>query len=91
MEDITQRQAQIFEFIVDQIATNYTPPTLREMMAHFGITSPNGISCHLRALVAKGYLRHLKDGGGRCYVPIHNPDACLFCGAEVLPDQPPAS
>jgi repressor LexA len=41
------------------------PPTVREIGASMGITSTNGVRCHLDALVKKGYLERVPYGS-RC-------------------------
>ena len=57
---LTKRQLQVLKFIVNTIRERYAPPTIRELGAHLGITSTNGISDHLRALDRKGYLTRVK-------------------------------
>lgn len=53
---LTPRQAQIYEYIRNQIRTRGYGPTLREIGVRFGIRSPNGVLRHLKALERKGYL-----------------------------------
>ena len=55
-EELTKRQRQILEFIESEAARRGIPPTVREVAAHFGIASPNGAACHIKALEDKGYL-----------------------------------
>ncbi len=57
MEELTKRQKVIFEFIRDKILNRGYGPTVREIGDEFGIRSPNGVMCHLRALEKKGLLR----------------------------------
>lgn len=52
----TQKQADILQWIASSIKENGYPPTLRELGAHFGIRSTNGVHDHLWALEKKGYL-----------------------------------
>lgn len=54
---LTPRQQKMFRFIGEQIATRLRPPTLREIGDHMGISSPNGVVCHLKALERKGLIR----------------------------------
>jgi repressor LexA len=54
---LTKRQAHILAFIRSQIASRSKPPTVREIMAHFGFASPNAVASHLRALERKGFIR----------------------------------
>ena len=57
MRGLTKRQQLVLEFIQASIQENGFPPTLREIGAHFGIRSTNGVNDHLLALQRKGYLR----------------------------------
>ena len=57
MRGLTKRQQLVLEFIQDSIQEHGYPPTLREIGAHFGIRSTNGVNDHLLALERKGYLR----------------------------------
>jgi len=50
---LTKRQAEILAFIRENIVAEQRMPSFREMMLKFGIKSPNGIKCHLFALVKK--------------------------------------
>lgn len=52
---LTERQRGIMEFIRQRIAAGL-PPTIREIGAHFGIRTPNGVMCHLKALEARGLI-----------------------------------
>jgi repressor LexA len=54
---LTARQRQILDFILEQIDRRGIPPTIREIGARFGISSPNGVRDHLLALQRKGYLK----------------------------------
>lgn len=53
---LTQKQQRILDFIKAEIKTRQRPPTVREIMKHFGYTSPNGVSCHINALTKKGAI-----------------------------------
>jgi repressor LexA len=46
----------VLRFIRQSIHDRGYPPTLREIGAHMGIKSTNGVNDHLRALERKGYL-----------------------------------
>lgn len=56
MQGLTSRQQQVLDFIRESILERGYPPTLREIGAHMGIRSTNGVNDHLRALERKGYL-----------------------------------
>jgi len=55
-DQMTERQRKIYEFIRDKIRNRGYGPTVREIGEHFGIKSPNGVMCHLKALEKKGLL-----------------------------------
>ena len=56
----TKRQAAVVRALVALTAKQGYPPTFRELAAKLGISSPNGIACHLRALREKGYVEWAK-------------------------------
>ncbi|MFO1040804.1 MAG: transcriptional repressor LexA [Planctomycetaceae bacterium] len=53
---ITPRQREIFEYLREVIVARGYGPTVREIAQHFGIASPNGVTCHLKALEKKGLI-----------------------------------
>jgi repressor LexA len=53
---LTARQREIFEYLREKIVTRGYGPTVREIGQHFGIVSPNGVTCHLKALEKKGLI-----------------------------------
>lgn len=55
-DQLTDRQRAVFEFIRDKIVNRGYGPTVREIGDEFGIRSPNGVMCHLRALEKKGLI-----------------------------------
>lgn len=95
MISLTDRQARILDFVRGYLAANGYPPTLREIGAHMGIRSTNGVNDHLRALERKGHIERLPllsrgirlvaPGLGRPPqpAPIASPTevACPTCGA----------
>src|SRR5262245_26140116 len=54
MTQLTSRQKEVFEFVRDLITNRGYGPTVREIGDKFGISSPNGVMCHLKALEKKG-------------------------------------
>lgn len=57
LQPLTERQKMILDFIKQSIRERGYPPSLREIGAHMGIKSTNGVNDHLTALERKGYLR----------------------------------
>ena len=53
---LTKRQKQIYDFIKDKIMNRGYGPTVREIGKAYGIRSPNGVMCHLKALEKKGLI-----------------------------------
>ena len=53
---ITDRQRDVLLAIIEYLAANGYPPTMREIGDAVGIGSTNGVSEHLQALTKKGYL-----------------------------------
>ena len=64
LKPLTSRQQQIFDFILECIATNGAPPTRVEIAEHFGFRSPNAAEDHLKALDKKGHIE-LRSGTSR--------------------------
>ncbi len=72
MQGLTDRQQQVLKYIKDSITDRGYPPTLREIGAHMGIRSTNGVNDHLRALERKGYLTR-EDMKSRALRPVNVP------------------
>jgi len=64
LKPLTQRQQEIFDFIIDCIASNGAPPTRVEIAQHFGFKSANAAEDHLKALNKKGHIE-LRSGTSR--------------------------
>src|SRR5436305_9879640 len=60
VDQLTTRQAAVFEFIREKVQTRGYGPTVREIGEHFKISSPNGVMCHLRALEKKGLMHRVR-------------------------------
>jgi len=56
LDNLTQRQREIYDFIRTKIQGRGYGPTVREIGTEFGIRSPNGVMCHLKALQKKGLI-----------------------------------
>lgn len=63
-KELTDRQQEVFNFIVTHIEEKGYPPTIREMQMGLTIGSLRGVTIHLDALQKKGYIDRLsaKDG-----------------------------
>jgi repressor LexA len=54
---LTPKQQQILDFILDFRAKEGCSPSIPEIQAEFGFRSPNAVAAHLEALAAKGAIR----------------------------------
>jgi repressor LexA len=57
LDALTPRQKEIYNFIKGKIQGRGYGPTVREIGNEFGIKSPNGVMCHLKALQKKGLIQ----------------------------------
>jgi repressor LexA len=71
MEEITQRQKMVLDFIADHLERHGYPPTLREIGGHLGVSGTLGVMKHLDALERKGYIR--KTAGSSRGIMITGP------------------
>ena len=53
---LTDRQQAVYDMIRGLIVRRGYGPTVREIGEEFGIKSPNGVMCHLKALERKGLI-----------------------------------
>ena len=53
---MTPKQEAIYKFIRSRILSGDPAPTVREIGEEFGIRSPNGVMCHLKAIAKKGHI-----------------------------------
>ncbi|MGN1329078.1 MAG: transcriptional repressor LexA [Eubacterium sp.] len=57
MEEISEKQKQIFEFIKDRIAGYGTAPSVREIGLAVGLKSTSSVQYNLNALEEAGYIK----------------------------------
>ncbi len=72
---LTDRQQNVYDMIRELIVKRGYGPTVREIGEHFGIKSPNGVMCHLRALERKGLIRR-SPNKSRAIELMHAADRC---------------
>ena len=65
---LTPRQDEIFQYIKKCIVEDQCPPTVRQIGNKFGIRSPNGVMCHLKALERKKYIERVENESRRIKV-----------------------
>lgn len=81
---LTARQREIFLFIWDHTCREGFQPSYRDVMEHFGITSPNGVLVHIRAMARKGWVR---PGTMRSVRFLRQPDGREFRGFVAAPEK----
>ena len=65
MDELTNRQKTVYDFIIAFSNRTGYPPTMREIANHLGISGTLGVMKHLAALEKKGYLtRTVGDSRG---------------------------
>ncbi len=77
-------QARIFLFLFASTMRLGYQPSYREVGARFGITSPNGVKCHLEALEQKGWIGP-SGGDSRAVRFLRCPDGGPFRGFALHP------
>ncbi len=81
MEELTDRQREILNFIVKESETRGFPPTIREIGEEMNISSTNGVNDHLKALERKGYIQR-GEQQSRSLVPTKRARLVLGLGAR---------
>jgi repressor LexA len=81
MEELTERQREILNFIVRESELRGFPPTIREIGEEMDIRSTNGVNDHLKALERKGYLLR-GEQQSRSLVPTKRARLVLGLGAR---------
>jgi repressor LexA len=64
VNELTERQTEILDFIRSYIAEEHLPPAVADIARAFGFRSPNAVTGHLKALRRKGHIR-LRPGRAR--------------------------
>jgi repressor LexA len=73
LSKLTPRQREIYDFIKEKIESRGYGPTVREIGDAFKIKSPNGVMCHLNALVAKGRIVRQEKSARAIQLVDHRP------------------
>jgi repressor LexA len=59
--ELTDRQRQVYEFLLSFWRTNGFPPSIREVAGHFGFRSTRAVVDHLNALERKGWINRGRE------------------------------
>lgn len=57
MNELTRKQEEVLKFVKEFIVSHGYPPTVREICASLGLSSPATVHSHLNQLELKGYIR----------------------------------
>lgn len=60
MKGLTKRQDEILTYIKEYVVSNGYPPTVREICAAIGVSSPATVHAHLQNLENKGMIKRKK-------------------------------
>lgn len=77
--ELTDRQREIFEAIYASARDLGYQPSHHELKDRFGISSPNGLKCHLDAIRHKGWI-DIRSGESRSLRFLRRPDGTEFTG-----------
>lgn len=69
MNNLTQRQKEILEFVTEYIKKNETSPSFNEIKDKFGLSALSTVHEHITELVDKGYLRRDERKERGLYLP----------------------
>lgn len=81
MDEITDRQKEILQFIMRTSEDRGYPPTIREIGEEMDIRSTNGVNDHLKALERKGFLTR-GEQQSRSLVPTKRARLVLGLGSR---------
>lgn len=79
-EALSARQAEILNYIEEQISRRGTSPTYRDIARHFGYDAVGTVQDHVRALIRKGFLKK-EEGVARGLQLAHH---CQAVSVPVL-------
>ncbi|AEB07080.1 SOS-response transcriptional repressor, LexA [Coriobacterium glomerans PW2] len=82
MRKITKRQQQIYDFIRSYQLEKGYPPSVREMAAAVGLSSPSTVHAHLSALEDHGFIK--RDATKPRALELFNEDGSSAKLAEVI-------
>jgi repressor LexA len=60
-KELTERQAQVYQFMTDHLTETHSLPTMVEIASQFGM-SVNAAQCHKKLMVKKGWLVEVPKG-----------------------------
>ena len=83
-KELTARQREIYEFLVNHLDEHGFPPTVREICQEFGIRSTKGVTDHLSALEKKGYIKKRREASRGIDIVNRRPQREDALGIPIL-------
>jgi repressor LexA len=72
MRSLTERQEEIYTYLLEYLDERGYPPSIRDIMRAFGFKSPKAAADHLAALERKGFIRRAPELSRAIEVPARN-------------------
>ncbi len=76
MKELTNRQQEILDYVIEFMTVYKVPPVLREVAERFKTTS-GAIRDHLNLIAKKGYLKIYPNRPAG--IVLENADVCPYC------------
>ena len=76
LRPLTPRQREVWRWIRDYHARERIGCSVRDVMAAFGTTNPNGAYCHLVPLRQKGWVEWRKDRANSIIPTLDSLEVC---------------
>lgn len=83
LQPLTDRQWEVLDYIRAFQGGRGYMPTFRDLMSHFGMTSTNAITGHLKKLEKKGYITRDPDKARSIRLTGTEKRRCPHCGKEI--------
>lgn len=84
-EKLTRKQKEILDYIKKFAADKKYPPSIREISANFGLSSPATAHVHVKKLIEKGYLKRGKGSNHLLELQVPNEYENSNEGVSVVP------
>ena len=72
LEEITNKQKEVLDYIKLFSAKNKYPPSVREICLGLDTSSPATIHVHIKKLIEKGYLKRSKNSNHQLQILVNN-------------------
>lgn len=88
MYSLTERQAQIYDYLTDYMSQKGQCPTVNEIKNHFNLASKATVAKHLEALQRRGVLRRLRYAPRGMELLVSKNEITIFIKGVVRAGQP---